>query len=73
MKELILLINIFFISVTTFGQISELKNDAKKLQIINIVKIIDSIGKEKKEGIIEGVIKNRFSESSVSEIFDKVR
>lgn len=57
MKELILLANIFFISLTTYGQTSELKNDAKKLKIVNIVEIIDSIGKEKKEGIIEGVIK----------------
>ena len=57
MKKLILLANIFFISIITYGQTTELKNDAKKLKIVNIVKIIDSIGKEKKEGIIEGVIK----------------
>jgi len=57
MKELILLVNIFFISLTNYGQTSELKNDVKKLQIFNVIKIIDSIGKQKKEGIVEGVIK----------------
>lgn len=59
MKKLILLATIFFISIITYGQTTELEDDAKKLKIINIVKIIDSIGKEKKEGIIEGV--NKYS------------